>query len=160
MPTPRKITDADREEVVRLLTDEGMGRNEISAKTGISLGSVSGIVAKAGLSFDREATRAATAARQDDLAERRSRIIDRLYRRAETLLDRLEADSFQTILKGEYGAERSSRLDFVPSRDERDLTGAIGQLAGQAARLEAVSNPQAERVKGLLGDLAEQLKQP
>lgn len=150
------ITDSQRAQVLALHA-KGTGRNEIAAKAGISTGSVTKIVHAAGHSFDRTKTATAVAARQVDLADRRTRIIDRMYSRTEALLDRLEADTFDTILKASFGEEIASRLAFVPARDVRDLASSISQLASQAARLEAVGSPEAEKVKGLLGDIADQL---
>lgn len=150
------ITNHQRNQVLTLHAD-GLGRNEIAEKAGISTGSVTKIVHAAGRSFDRTKTATAVAARQVDLADRRTRIIDRLYSRTEALLDRLEADKFDTILKASFGEEIASSLAFVPARDVRDLASSISQLAGQAARLEAVSSPEAEKVKGLLGDIADHL---
>jgi len=150
-------SDEQRARVEQLCRD-GVGRNEISRQTGVALGTVTKIVNQAGLSFDRTATRAATAARQDDLAERRSRLLTGMYTETETVLQRL-ADSakFRTVLKASFGEEKAKTLDFIPPRDYKDLAAAAAQLALAANRLEQSNSPQADHVKGLLGGIVDQL---
>lgn len=154
MPTP--ITDEDRRHVLDLHA-QGVGRNDIVRRLGIAAGSVTKIVQDAGLSFDRAATRAATKARQDDLADKRTTAMIGMYDQSLAILARLRAPEFRTIVRAEAGAEETRTLSFVPPRDLRDLSDAASRLALAAARLEQVGNPQAERVKGLLGDIASQL---
>lgn len=150
------ITDEQRAEVLRLHAD-GLARNEIHRQTGVSLGSVTNIVRAAGRTFDRADTRLAVAARQDDLAEKRSRNLIGMYDQAAAILQRIAAPEFKTILRGEFSVERPQVLDFIPPRDLRDLSDACSRLALAAARLEQVGNPQGEKVTGLLGDITAQL---
>ena len=155
MATP--LSPEQRERVIQLCMS-GQGRNAIAEQTGISLGSISNIIKAAGLSFDRVGPRAATAARQDDLAELRSRNLVGMYTQTATVLERLTASTaFQTIMKGSFGEEKVKTLDFIPARDFRELAAAAAQLALAANRLEQANNPQAEKVKGLLGGIADQL---
>lgn len=154
--TTPPISDEARQQVLALHA-EGLGRNEISRRTGVSAGSVTNIIRAAGLTFDRAAPREATRARQDDLAEKRSRAMVGMYDQSLAILRRLAAPEFRTVLRGEMGVEETRTLEFVPPRDLRDLSDAASRLALAAARLEQVGNPQAERVKGLLGDIASQL---
>lgn len=151
------ITDQQRAHVLELHA-QGLGRNAIHEQAGVSLGSVTNIIKAAGLSFDRVGPRAATAARQDDLAELRSRNLVGMYTQTSAVLQRLAATSeFQTIMKGEYGSEHTVSLPFIPARDFKELAGAAAQLALAANRLEQANNPQAEKVRGLLGGIADQL---
>lgn len=155
MATP---ISADQRAQVEQLCRDGVGRNEISRQTGVGLGSVTKIVNDAGLSFDRAATRAATAARQEDLAERRSRLLTGMYAETEAVLQRLANPTrFQTILKASFGEEKAKTLDFIPPRDYKDLSAAAAQLALAANRLEQSNSPQTDKVKGLLGGIADQL---
>lgn len=151
------ITDEQRRQILDCHA-EGMGRNDIARTVGVSAGSVTKIVTNAGLTFDRSATRAATAARQDDLAERRSRLLTGMYAETEAVLQRLaNPGKFQTIVKAAFGEEKTKTLPFIPSRDYRELAAAAAQLALAANRLEQSNSPQADKVKGLLGGIADHL---
>jgi hypothetical protein len=151
-------TSSEQRARVLQLHSEGYGRNEIHRRTGVAAAVVTKIVSEAGLSFDRTATRAATAARQDDLAEARSQALQGMYAETLTVLQRLtNPGEFRTILKASFGEEKVKTLDFIPARDYKELAAAAAQLALAANRLEQANNPQAEKVRGLLGDIAGQL---
>ncbi len=151
------ISDKQRQRILEL-HGEGLGRNDIARQAGVGAATVSKVVAEAGLTFDRAATRAATAARQDDLAERRSRLLTGMYAETETVLARLaNSAEFETILKASFGEEKPRKLGFIPPRDYKDLSAAAAQLALAANRLEQSNSPQADKVKGLLGGIADQL---
>lgn len=161
---PRKDPDgpvqgaSTRDRAVQELHAKGLGRNEIAAELGIGKATVTRTAEKLGLSFDREATRAAVSARQDDLAERRSRLLDGMYAQTEALLGRLaDPAGFETILRASFGEEKPRKLGFIPTRDVKDLAAAAAQLALAANRLEQSNSPQADKVKGLLGGIADQL---
>lgn len=156
MTAAAPVSDEARRRVLDLHA-QGVGRNDIARQTGLGAGTVTAIIQRAGLSFDRTATRAATKARQDDLADKRSRAMVGMYDQSLAILRRLAAPEFRTVLRGEMGVEETRTLEFVPPRDLRDLSDAASRLALAAARLEQVGNPQAERVKGLLGDIASQV---
>lgn len=89
-----------------------------------------------GLTFDRAQTATATAAKVRTLKERRAAIVDRLYTRTEFNLTRLEAESFETLVRGEGGAEHVDTLDFVPPEHERALVATIQTALSAAAKLE------------------------
>lgn len=67
-------TPADKQAEVIELCRQGLSRNEICRRTGVGHSSVSGIVQRAGLTFDRTRIKAATEARQVDLAARRAEL--------------------------------------------------------------------------------------
>jgi hypothetical protein len=132
----------------------GRTRNDIARELGIGAASVSGIVERAGLSFDRRGIAAATEARRIDLAARRSRIIDRGYTRLEALQDRLEAPKFKTLVKGQSGAEQVRELAFVPTVDERNLADTFARYVTSLTRLEQVDAERpADSATNLLTDL-------
>lgn len=119
---------------------EGKGRNEIARAVGISTRQVDRIAADEGHIFDGTATETAVATRRLSRAARRADIIDRLYDRTEHLLDRIEADSFQTLGTGEYGASVTLDLDYVPVGDEKNVATTINIYLERAARLELVDD--------------------
>jgi hypothetical protein len=160
MPAMRErkppLTAKQRATILKLHAD-GLGRNQIARTTGLGAATVTKVIHEAGLSFDRTATKAAVEARRIDLADARTRLTERLYTRATSILDRLEADTYTAVMRASFGEEKPQTLQFVPARDERDLAAALGVLATQAARLEQVGNPAGEKVKGLLGEIADQI---
>ncbi len=145
-------------EVVRRAV-AGESRNSIAAALGIGPGAVSGIAARAGHTFrGAEQTRAALTARRAVLAERRAELIDRLYDQVEANLTRLEAATFDTVIKAGGGAEQSVTLPFVPTVDERNLSDVIHKHLTSLARLEIVdSRDDADPASNLLAELGRQL---
>lgn len=149
-----RIPDEMKQRIVELCR-QGVSRNDIHRQTGVAAASISGIVKRAGLSFDRSRVAAATEARKVDLKERRTRIIEREYARIEHLQDRREAAEFKTVFKGEYGSEYVKTLDFVPTVDERNIADTISRMVTSVAKLEAVDSDQGvDSAKSLLGQIA------
>lgn len=133
-----RVTDADRDRV-RALHTQGHGRNEISRRTGLAEGTVGNIARALGLSFDRSATAALTASRAEDLRARRQRIQLKMLTQAEQVLDDLASGQWQTLIRGDQGAEREVTLDFVPARDRKDAVWAVGAYVANDERLERVT---------------------
>lgn len=136
MPTP----DEQRAEVVELART-GLGRNEVSRRTGIPATTVSRIAAEAGVSFDRSATATATEAR----------IIDAKARRTVLSLDLLDDL-----------AEARARLHrTTEARDFVDCARAISLLTNAHVRLVAVDGTDqgVEEAKSMLGGLFGMLRQ-
>jgi len=151
----RPVTDAEREDILRRHA-AGETRNSIARALGRSGSIISGIVAEAGGTFARAPEiAAATTARQIDNKARRVAIVDRLYTRTETVLDRLEADRYEFVLSGPEGPE-TIRAEHPPAQDERHLSGSISGYLTAAARLEAIdAGDGAADARSMLGALAE-----
>lgn len=157
MPRGEPVTDSQREHV-RALHAKGLGRNEIAARVGLSTAAVTNIAKRLGLSFSRQDSAIATAARVRSLKERRADIVDRLYRRAEANLARLEAESFRTLVRGAGGAEYVDQLDFVPPEHDRALSASIQTVLQAASKLELQDADQGvEDARSLLMDLGRAL---
>ena len=150
-----------RQQVVDLYR-AGKTKSEIIKLTGVSHGSVHRIVKAAGLPPSPRAswTQAAKDARLEQLADRRTNIIDRLYALAAdklTELEKTQAEGWRTVMRGEAGTEESRTLEFVPARDFRDIATSLSTLVDRAARLEAVDSPATRAAASLLTSLAEQI---
>lgn len=131
------LTEAEQARILELHA-EGTSRNDIQRQTGIGAGTISRVVADAGGTFERAPeVIAATRAIQVDHKVRRQAIVDRLYRRSEAVLDRLESDTYLYHLSGPEGPEAVEAAD-PPAQDERNLANSISSYLASAARLEAV----------------------
>lgn len=157
--TPGPVQDPVVRARVAALHAEGKGRNAIAAELGLGNSTVTRIAKALGLDFSRAQTAVAVAARVRTLKERRAEIVSRLYTRAEANLDRLEADTFRTLVRGEGGAEHVDELDFVPPEHERALVATIGTALTAAAKLELQDGDQkADDAKSLLRNLGAALQ--
>lgn len=157
--TPGPVQDPVVRARVAALHAEGKGRNAIAAELRLGNSTVTRIAKALGLDFSRAQTAVAVAARVRTLKERRAEIVSRLYSRAEANLDRLEAGSFKTLVRGEGGAEHVDELDFVPPEHERALVATIGTALTSAAKLELQDGDQkADDAKSLLRNLGAALQ--
>ncbi|MBS0231715.1 MAG: helix-turn-helix domain-containing protein [Proteobacteria bacterium] len=152
MPRGRTFEDGSR---ARVLFDQGKSCNAIAKELGVSPSTISGWAKREGLSFDRSATEDAVAAARVSRAERRGAIIDRLYSRTETVLDRLESETyFYTVTIPGKGSERIEDT-APPAADERSLSSAINAYLTLAAKLELADDSNGlAPVESMLGRLA------
>src|SRR5205823_660802 len=116
-----------------------------------------------GLTFERTATAAAVEARTIDLKARRQAILDRLYTRVETNLDRLERQGYTYSLVLPGSAEDVARIieqtdDAPPSADERNHMSVVTGYLAAAVKIEQVDADGGEsEVKSMLQRLGEEL---
>ena len=137
MAQGRTFTEGQR---ARDLFDKGLGCNAIARELGFSAATISAWAKREGLSFDESRSEVAVNSRRTSRAARRADIIDRLYDRTESLLDRLEANEFKTLASGEAGASVTITLDYVPTSDEKNLASTINTYLDRAAKLELVDD--------------------
>ena len=111
-----------------------------------------------GIYSDTTATESAHKAKRADASIRRADLEHRHLDRIDHILARLEAPTFTTILRGEGGREEAVTQDFVPARDERDLSGAITQHWGALERVRRMDtdNGTSDAVS-MLGNIAKLL---
>lgn len=109
--------------------------------------------AELGLTWDKSRTEQAVRSRKAVCADLRTRALERAYTRIHHLYDRLEAEEFRTIMRGEYGTEHVNTLDFVPPNDEKTLAQAIGAHMAAAKRIEDAESETSDVGKSVVGDL-------
>lgn len=164
MPPQRKkngqfdpIPDEDRQRVLDLHA-QGMSRNDIARETGISAGSVTNIVTAAGLSFDRTATAAATAARQADLADRRTSLREKFLDRADELLARLDEPEVVFNFGGRENTYAEHQFSKPTASTARTLIQAAATASTQEIRIaQAEAGGTDEAARSLLTSLANAL---
>ena len=157
MGAPRKYTDKQRQEALPLYELEGP--TAVAQKLGIPKGTVAQWAKQTGTQTVRnERTAHATEAVMVDNKLRRQNIAARLYGQAESTLDILEADSFQTLKRGEGGAEYPATLDFIPSAERRTLVQTVQVALKTTQELDARDDDNgASAGRLMLEKLAEQL---
>lgn len=153
-----KITDAHRQQI-RDLHADGLGRNQIAQQVGLSVGSITKVARELGLAFDRSKTAVAVAARQLDLADRRTR------RQLELNddIDRLRARLFRSMTYVQYGGKDFERaedtFDQPTPVDQKHLVQAIGTLIDRDLKLaDHGKSDGVDDAKAMLGALMTQLR--
>lgn len=147
--------DAEQIDQVRALHAGGMGCNEIAREVGVAPATVSVFCANAGLTFDREQTRAATRARQADLALRRAELQAGLLEDAEKLRAQLFAPTVVFAFGGKDNTYESRPVDQPPVRDQRDLVHAVSTAVNASLRLaDHDQDADVGDARSMLGDLA------
>lgn len=154
-------TDSDTTKL-RELHAAGKSLNAIATEMGRAKATISKYAGQAGLTFDRTRTAKAAEAVHVDNKARRVSITARVYDEAEDVLGGVEkgraGNGWQTILKGSFGVEEVRSLDFVPSRDRRDVSDTLSRLLGTATKLEAIdASGGVEKERSLLTQLGEAL---
>lgn len=131
----RSYTDEEKQTALRLY--ETHGPTAVEKQLGIPKNTVATWAKASGTRTVRnEHTSHAVEAKIVDNKLRRQNIAARLYGQAETMLDDLEADSFQTIIRGEGGAEHATTLDFIPAGERRTLIQATNTALKTTQELE------------------------
>jgi hypothetical protein len=150
----RPITDTERDQV-RQLHAAGRGRNEIALELDRSAGIITKIARELGLSFDRAATQAATAAKVADAKARRSRLMLDLLNDAEKLRQQLFAPCKVHAFGGKDNTFAQARLDRPPFRDQRDIVQAVSVAVNASLRLDLHDgDPGVEEARSMIGALA------
>ncbi|MCK9898146.1 hypothetical protein [Frankia sp. AgB32] len=144
-------------ERVHVLHEQGLSRNAIAREIGCAWSTITKIAQEEGLSFDRAQTAQAVEAAKVDNAARRVALVDRLYGRAESVLDRLEAEVYEYRVVGAEGSF-VVKDKHPPAQDERNLSSAVTGYLGNAAKLEQLDQGDGSTAaRSMLGDLARAL---
>lgn len=120
------VTDDERDQVAALHA-AGRSRAQIARELGRSASTVGRIADGLGLSWDRTATAAATAARTVDLAARRAHLAALLIEDAIEMRDRYRSPYVVKAVTAE-GDIVSMRYDLPPAAETRNLVTALAVL--------------------------------
>jgi DNA-binding transcriptional MerR regulator len=155
-PAVARTFSAEDEETLRRLHADGVSRNEIARQMEWSVGTITNHSQRLGLSFDREAVRAATEARQVDLRDRRQRIEQQLYDLAERAIVRAQ-DQYLVTGFDHLGEFVSRIVPEPPAKETKDLTLAASSALTSAVRLSQVDagDTGRENARGFLQSLSD-----
>lgn len=125
----RRPVDSKTRARVRKLAREGLSRNEVARRCGISPSTVTRICAEATppITFDRAATRVAVEAHQVDLKEQRQQLARRALHDAVAQLDKL-TQPHEVIHWDKDGFMHRGEIDQPTSGDVRNYATAVGIL--------------------------------
>lgn len=154
-PQSPPVTPEERARVQELHA-AGKGRNEIARDIGRDGATITKICRTLGLSFEREATRVAVAARKVDLAARRAEISAKFLAKADDLLDQIDEPHLVFSFGGKFNEYNEHTLDKPPTSDIRNLmTSAAVAMDKHLAAEKHDTASGAEQIAGLLGGLLE-----
>jgi hypothetical protein len=153
----RPVTSDDYEQI-QALHAKGLGRNDIAAAIGRAPATVTKLAGELGLSFNRTATAAATAAKLVDAKARRAQL-------ALDLLDdaaRLRLQLWQTATIHNFGGRDNTynehTLPEPPFADKLKILQGVGVAVDRALKLDEYDAQTGdEEARGMLLDLAEKL---
>ncbi|MFB6809423.1 helix-turn-helix domain-containing protein [Streptomyces sp. NPDC056387] len=128
------VTQAELEEIRRLHA-QGLGRNEIARRMGRGTRTISVQCARMNLVFDNTATEAATAARNAQLAEKRSILADALTDDALRLTAAMWEPAKVYNIGGKDNTYTEQLVPEPPAADKRALMTAATAAAAQSLRL-------------------------
>lgn len=148
------ISPEQRQQVLDLHA-QGLPRNEIARQAGISAGSVTNICRDAGLSFDRSATKQATAARSVDLAAGRLRLAEKMLAASESMLDTIDEPYLVYSFGGRDNDYNEHTLDSAPVEVKRNIITTAGITFDKLTRIVEKSDTGLEQAAGVLDQIAE-----
>jgi hypothetical protein len=153
----RPVTQDDYAQVEKL-HGQGLGRNDIAAAIGRAPATVTKLANQLGLSFDRAATAAATAAKVVDARARRAQLALGLLDDAARLREQLFAEAKVFNFGGRDNSYNETVLDKPPFADQLRIMQAAGTAIDRALKLDEydATGGEAEQ-RGMLLDLAERL---
>ncbi len=131
----KPITDEDRRRVGEHHA-AGKYRNAIAKEIGRSGSTVSKIASELGLSFNREATAAATEAKVIDAKAKRADLMNKLLDDAERLRQQLFAPTVIHSFGGKENVYNSKPVDQPLFRDQRDIVQAVNTALSASLRLD------------------------
>lgn len=157
LAAPAPLTDAERDRI-RELHAAGRSCSAIAAELGRSRSTISKAARQLGLTFDRAATKVATAAKVADARERRAALALALLDDAERLRAQLFAPTTLHSFGGAEHTYRAQEIDQPQPREQRELMQATSTAVAASLRLDTHdADTSTDQVGSLLGALFDNL---
>lgn len=151
--SPRPWTPEDDEVLLRM-HGEGASLHAIAKHLGRSKTTVHRAATRLELVWDRSKTAKAVEARTLDAKARRADIKLRLLTRADSLLSRLESDTFTTLVPTGGGEKKTRTLTYVPPEDERHVAQSLSSYLSTYDRLDKLDTDSGVATAvSMLGDI-------
>ncbi len=152
------LSDDERARI-RELHAAGKSRNDIARDLGRSSSTITRAARELGLTFDRAATRAATAAKVADAKAKRAALSLALLDDAERLRAQLFTPSVLHSFGGADHTYKSVTVERPPAREQREIMQATSTAISASLRLDTHdSGTNAEHVGSLLGSLFDSMR--
>lgn len=152
-----KITDEQRAAVLALHA-EGLPRNEIARRTGVSAGSVTNICNENDRTFDRSATKDASAARTVDLAAARINLAQRLNTAANDMLDMIDQPFTVFNFGGKDNTFAQATLDSAPVEARRTIITSAAIVFDKVSKVvDGAEDASEASARSMLAELGEHL---
>lgn len=151
------ITDAERQRIAELHA-AGKSRNDIATEIGRSAAVVSKVAGQLGLSFDRSATKAATAAKVADARAKRAEEMQALLDDARRLRLQLFAPCVVHSFGGKDNTYNERHVEQPPFADQAKIMQAYNLAISNSLRLDQHDGDgSAEAMGSLLGSMLDTL---
>lgn len=135
MAANNPVTASERRRIKKLHA-EGATRNDIAKALKRSASTITRVCGDLGLSFDRTATKAATAAKVADAKSKRAEIMQGLLDDVQKLRAQLFAPAIIFSFGGKENTYAERPVPEPPARDKRDLMGSISLALTASLRLD------------------------
>lgn len=141
---PKREWSAEDDATLKRMTAEGTSVYAMGKALDRNPGTIYGRLEKLGIPRKRTGDISQmTNSKSLTLKERRQKMEERLIARAETLMERIEAERFQVVLRGGANqGEYVDEIDFVPIRDEQQASAAISTYMREARELARIDDDQ------------------
>lgn len=154
----QKLSDEQRAEVLALHA-EGLTRNDIARRTGVSAGSVTNICTENDRTFDRSATKHASEARAIDLAAGRIRLAEKMLAASEDMLDRIDDAYVVYNFGGKDNTFEQRTLDAAPVEVRRNVITTAAITFDKLTRIVEKDFGGLDEAVGMLDALADGFKE-
>lgn len=152
------LPEATKARIVELAQQPGATRNGVARELGVSPTSVSGVCARAGITFDTSGIKTATEARQTRLRAARAETAEKLLTKANELLDEIDKPFLAFNIGGKDNVYTEHPLDNAPSVDKKNLVQAASTALGRHLDLERYDTDEgAKDAQAMLARLGEAL---
>jgi len=153
----RETFQTKRGHEARALFDQGLSCRQIAKQLDVGVATVARWAKAEGLAFDRAQTKAATEARQVDLAVARVRLAEKMLHRSEEMLDALDSPYLVYNFGGKDNTYEEHTLQRAPVEVRRNAVVTAGITFDKLTRIVEREAGGTESAVGLLDHVASAL---
>lgn len=151
----RETFHSKRGHEARALFDQGLSCRAIAKELGVGVATVARWAQAEGLAFDRAQTKAATQARQVDLAAGRVRLAEKMLAASEAMLDRIDDPYLVYNFGGKDNTYEEHLLESAPIEVRRNIITTAGITFDKLTRIVEKSDSGLDQAVGVLDTIAD-----